>query len=112
MKMICIMCPVGCELEVIKTKDKVTVTGNACPRGVIFGEKEITNPERMVTTIKQYKTGTISLKTSNPVSKKLVAGVLKEIKNTKPPENIKTGDVYIKNVLQTGQDVIVTGINK
>ena len=97
MKVICIMCPRGCELEVTKGK-KITVTGSGCPRGVIYGEREVTKPERMVTTIKKYGDSTISLKSSKPVPKKLVFDVLKEIKTAKVPKNIEVGGVLIKNV--------------
>lgn len=72
MKIVCIMCPVGCELDVTKSSGKITVKGNSCPRGVIYGEKEVSHPERMVTTVKQYKGKTIALKTSKPIPKKQI----------------------------------------
>ena len=50
MKMICINCPRGCELDVEKTADgTVAVAGNACPRGEEYGRSELVNPTRMVT---------------------------------------------------------------
>jgi len=111
MEFVCIMCPVGCNLKVEKTEDKIKVSGNSCPRGAIYGEKEATCPERMVTTIKKYKNGTISLKLSNPIAKQNVESCLKEIANCKEPKSINIGDVLIKNVLNSGCDVIVTNIN-
>ena len=110
MKVICIMCPRGCELEVTKGR-KITVTGNECPRGVIYGEREVTKPERMITTIKKYGDKTISLKSSKPVPKNLVFDVLKEIKNARIPKNIQIGGVLIKNVAKTDCDIIITNIN-
>ena len=39
----CICCPVGCALTVTIADDSsVTVTGNRCPRGAAYGEKEVT----------------------------------------------------------------------
>lgn len=39
----CICCPVGCALTVtIAADSSVTVTGNRCPRGAAYGEKEVT----------------------------------------------------------------------
>ena len=110
MKVICIMCPRGCELEVAKGK-KITVTGNACPRGVIYGEREVTSPERMVTTIKKYNDMTISLKTDKSVPKDKVIQVLKEIKKSKLPKTLSCGDVIIKNVCDTDANVVITNIN-
>ena len=49
MRLICINCPKGCELEVSVDGDKVTVTGQGCPRGETYGRAEATNPTRMVT---------------------------------------------------------------
>ena len=50
MKMICINCPRGCELDVEKSDDgNVSVTGNACPRGEEYGRAELVSPTRMVT---------------------------------------------------------------
>lgn len=111
MKITCIMCPVGCELDVKKVGNKISVKGNGCPRGVIFGEKEITHPERMVTTIKVYKNGTVSLKTDKPVPKKVINAVLQEIKKTPLPEKVEIGMIFIKNVMLSGANIVVTNIN-
>ena len=37
--------------------------------------------------------------------------VLLEIKNTPAPKTAKLGQVVIKNVAKTGENVIITGIN-
>ena len=47
-KMVCIMCPLGCEMEVEKVGDEVIVSGNNCIRGKVYATSEMTNPERMV----------------------------------------------------------------
>ena len=111
MEFICIMCPVGCHLTVKKENGEVKVTGNACPRGEIFGKSEATNPTRMVTSIMPYKGKTISVKTSNPIAKAKIKEVLLEIKNTPAPKTAKLGQVVIKNVAKTGENVVITRIN-
>lgn len=48
---ICINCPLGCALTVTMEQGQVLkVEGNTCPRGKSYGEKEVTNPTRIVTT--------------------------------------------------------------
>ena len=48
MKMICINCPKGCELDVERATDgAITVAGHACPRGEAYGRAELENPTRM-----------------------------------------------------------------
>ena len=46
---ICISCPAGCHLEIEKDQDRISVTGNTCPRGDEYARKECTAPERTVT---------------------------------------------------------------
>ena len=50
-KLTCIGCPMGCPLVVtMDGGDVVSVTGNTCKRGEIYGRKEVTNPTRIVTS--------------------------------------------------------------
>ena len=114
MKTICIMCPVGCEITVNKTGTDTTVTGNACARGKDYGIKEFTKPERMLTTIVPLLNGkgTISLKTDQTIDKRLIKAALMEISQTKPATKIKPGDVFLKNILNTGVNIVVTCINQ
>ena len=47
-KLICIICPRGCPLEI--DESTLEVRGNSCPRGKIYAESELTQPVRTVTT--------------------------------------------------------------
>lgn len=111
MEMTCIMCPIGCTLKVEEKEGKIVVTGNACPRGEDYGIKEMTAPERHVTTVKKYKTGTISLKTDHPVPKKLMDEVLLAVARELEPKEIGVGDKFIENVCGTTSNVVVTEVN-
>ncbi|MBQ3214114.1 MAG: DUF1667 domain-containing protein [Clostridia bacterium] len=111
MEFTCIMCPVGCTLNVTKQGENIIVKGNGCPRGEIYGKNEITLPKRMITTIKKYKGATISLKTSEAIDKTLINNVLKEIDKVEEPKKINIGDILIKNIFNTNVDIIVTNIN-
>ncbi len=108
MKLTCIMCPMGCEIEVTKTKTGYTVTGNNCKRGETYAIQEMTEPKRIVTAILKTKNdGVLSVKTSAPVPKNLVMSVMDEINKLKV-KSAKLGDVVLKNVLNTGADIVVT----
>ena len=108
MKLTCIMCPVGCSLDVKKDKNgEIVVTGNSCIRGERYGKEEVTSPKRMVTTVAKTTTGFVSVKTTNPIDKARVQDVVDEIGKLildKP----KYGEVIIQNVLGLGADVVVT----
>ena len=106
-EMICIMCPMGCTLTVKQEGDNIEVSGNACNRGVVFAKEELTCPKRIVTTSVKTEQGVKSCKTSQPIPKELIFDCVKEVEKLRL-SSVKFGDVIIKNVLNTGADVVVT----
>lgn len=111
MDMICIRCPNSCMLHVSKKNGKIVVSGNLCPRGTEYGIQEVTDPRRTITSLKQIKNGTISVRTSVAVKKELYFDVLEAIKNAPIKKSYKIGDILIKNVCNTNSNIIVTGVN-
>lgn len=106
-EMICIMCPLGCALTVTKDGDNITVTGNTCNRGAVFGREEMTCPKRVVTTSVKTEKGVKACKTTTAVPKSMIFDVVNEIERLRL-KDAKFGQVIIKNVLNTGADVVVT----
>ena len=55
----CISCPLGCPLKVETDGNGavVQVTGNTCKRGEVYGKKEVTAPERTVTSTVKVEGG-------------------------------------------------------
>ena len=108
MKLTCIMCPVGCSLDVKKNENgEIVVTGNSCIRGERYGKEEVTSPKRMVTTVAKTTSGYVSVKTTSPIDKARVQDVVSEVGKLvldKP----KYGEVVIQNVLGLGADIVVT----
>ena len=111
-KLICINCPMGCHLTVDDSdKENIKVTGNTCKRGEIYGINEILHPKRMVTSsvyVINGKENVLSVKTKEAIPKELIFECLKLLKQTKIEAPINIGDVVIKNVLNTGVDVVAT----
>ena len=111
-ELICIGCPMGCQLTVnMEDADNITVTGNTCPRGEAYGKKEVTNPTRIVTSSVKINDGTIarvSVKTENDIPKGKIFDIMIEIREVTVTAPIHIGDVIIKNVADTGVDVIAT----
>lgn len=106
-QMICIMCPMGCNLTVKQDAEDIQVTGNGCIRGEIFAKEEISCPKRIVTTSVKTEQGVKSCKTTKPVPKDMIFDCMKEIEKLRL-KKVKFGQVVIKNILNTGADVIVT----
>ena len=107
----CIQCPLGCPLTVTVDGDSVTVTGNTCPRGAVYGEKEVTHPTRTVTSTVAVEGGEmarVSVKTAGDIPKEKIFDVMAEIRGTKLTAPVTIGDVIIKNAAGTGVDIIAT----
>jgi CxxC motif-containing protein len=110
--LICIGCPLGCPLVVeMEGKEVVSVSGNTCKNGEKYARKELTNPTRIVTSTVRVIGGTlgmVSVKTSADIPKGKIFDIMKEIREVTVTAPIHIGDVIIKNVADTGVDVIAT----
>lgn len=108
----CICCPVGCALTVnIASDNNVTVTGNRCPRGAAYGEKEVTNPTRIVTStvrVAGYPDTVVSVKTASDIPKGKITDCMKALAGVTATAPIHVGDVIVKNVADTGVDIVAT----
>lgn len=111
MKMICINCPRGCEMDVEKTASgEVVVKGNSCPRGAEYAKTELVSPTRMVTGLVRVAgmRKPLSVKTSKPVAKGKINDVLFALHQTTVQLPVEIGDKIIENVAQTGADILAT----
>ena len=111
----CIVCPRGCQMKVSLTDDgKVEgVEGNFCKRGVTYANDECTNPKRTVTSTVRCKSGAVvSVKTDITVPKGMMFDVMAEINATTSSDDVKIGDVIIRNVCGTGANVVATSNTK
>lgn len=109
-ELVCILCPKGCHLQVDEANG-YAVTGNACPRGVVYGQKELRDPTRTVTSTVRV-TGAhiprLPVKTSAEIPKALVrqaARLLDEVTLAAP---VALGTVVLQNILGTGVDFVAT----
>ena len=111
-ELICINCPRGCNLNVEFDENKIiSLEGNECKLGVKYAEKEIFHPARMVTTTVCVVNGNITLlpvKTSVPVDKLLTLDIVKEVSKIKVAAPVVVGDILVKNILDTGVDILAT----
>lgn len=107
-KLICIVCPRGCHLEV---DEKLNVTGNSCKRGEVYGKAEVTNPTRTVTSTVKLNSKSLRMlpvRTDKPISKSKMFEVIEVLKNIKVSAPIKSGEIIVKNILDTDVNIIST----
>lgn len=111
-EMVCIMCPLGCRLVVtLEDNGEIIITGNKCPRGIEYGGQEMTEPLRVLTSSVLVKNGDVpllSVKTTKAIPRRLLNDIMEILKKTVVEAPIKSGDVLIKNILDTGADIIAT----
>lgn len=111
MKTTCIICPVGCELEINEKDGKLVVSGNNCLRGEHYGKSEMTEPKRVITAVIRGENQICSVKTDKPILKNKINELLLFL-NSAPQKNYKIGDIVFKNPLGFDCNVIVTGTEK
>lgn len=110
MKMICINCPRGCEMEVAVAGDEVSVSGNACPRGLEYARAEVVNPTRMVTGLVRVAgmRKPLPVKTRVAIPKGKIDEVLFAMHQATVQLPVRIGDVVVPDVAATGVDVVAT----
>ncbi|QZY55021.1 DUF1667 domain-containing protein [Crassaminicella profunda] len=110
-QLVCIVCPMGCYLEVTKENEEYNVTGNKCPRGKAYGMKELTNPTRVVTTTVKIKGGLLNrlpVKTKEAIPKEKIFECMKFIDSIEVKAPISVGDIIVKDLLGTGVDLVAS----
>ncbi|NJE01725.1 DUF1667 domain-containing protein [Thermococcus sp. JdF3] len=93
----CIVCPLGCSIEVrIEDGKVIGVTGHTCPRGQEWAVEEATNPKRVVMSVVRVRDGalpTVSVKTAEPVPKELIPELMKFLAELKLEAPVEIGEV-------------------
>ena len=110
-RLTCILCPVGCELEVRDEGGRLEVRGHQCEKGIGFAESEIRHPKRNLATsvpVLGTEARMVSVRLSGPVPRDRIFPILDEIADLRPRAPVRRGQVLIADVLGTGVDVIAT----
>ena len=111
-KLTCIICPLGCELEVKMEGDKIVeITGFGCPKGRDYAIQEVIAPKRVVMSVIKVNKGdfpTVSVKTDKPVPKELIPVIMKELAKIEVEAPVKIGQVIIGNLANSGANIIAT----
>lgn len=108
----CINCPLGCALTVSMEQGKVIkVEGNTCQKGKSYGEKEVTNPTRIVTSSVKVSGGrlpVVSVKTASDIPKGKISACAEALKAIEVKAPVAIGDIILHDVCHTGVDIIAT----
>jgi len=109
---ICIMCPLGCKLEVSLDGGKVlNVKGGRCKEGAEYAQQEAWAPCRILTTT--VRTGNthlplLPIRSAKPIQKEKILECMTIINKQMANEPIRMGEVIIADILGTGVDIIAS----
>jgi len=111
-RLTCVLCPVGCELEVARdAAGDLQINGNQCDKGIPFAVEEVLRPKRNLATsvpLRGTAARMVSVRLSGSVPREMIFIILAEIAKLRPEAPVRRGQVLIADVLGTGVDVIAT----
>ena len=114
-KVICIICPQGCNITVKGDAEKGTiesVEGFTCKRGKAYAENEFIHPLRILTSsvkVTGADTPLVPVRTRTAIPKELLFKGMEEIRKIEIKAPVRCGDVIVANFLGTGVDLIASG---
>ncbi|MDK2464514.1 MAG: DUF1667 domain-containing protein [Candidatus Korarchaeota archaeon] len=107
-RLTCIVCPLGCEIEVRLDRGPggdvrvLEVRGATCPRGREWAAQEVTDPRRVVITVVPVRGGdppTVSVKTDRPIPKSRIPEFMRALAGLEVEAPVRVGQVLAKDVL-------------
>ena len=111
-EIICTVCPRGCHVKVTLNGNEVTeVADYGCKRGKEYAAAEATHPVRILTTTVKIAGAAYNLlpvRSNAPVPKELQFACMEAIKTVCVTAPVKTGDVVLANICNTGVDIVAT----
>ena len=111
-ELVCIVCPNSCQLQARQTPDGGwEITKHTCKRGERFGIAEMTNPTRTLTTTVRTVCAALPVlpvRTDGEIPKSALHMAMTEINNIIVHPPLRRGEAVIKNLLNTGVDLIAT----
>lgn len=109
-ELVCIVCPKGCRL-LIDEENGYAVSGNACPRGEVYGKKERLNPTRVVTSTVRIEGADhrrLPVKTDGEVPKGMLMDAMAILDGIIVQAPVKMGDIVAADILKMGINFIAT----
>jgi CxxC motif-containing protein len=110
-KLLCIVCPEGCEIETTEIDGEFKFEKEICKRGQDYARQEIINPCRYLTTTVRLKGGNqamLPVRTSAVIPKGKLIEAMNQIAALEITAPIKLGDIICDNITDTGVTLIAS----
>lgn len=108
---ICTICPKGCTVTVEGEAGNTTATGYGCKRGLEYATAEFTSPVRILTTtvkVEGHDGDLLPVRSEKPLPKDKILDCMEVIKKANVTLPVKQYDVVVKDICNTGVDIIAT----
>jgi CxxC motif-containing protein len=109
-EVICIMCPLGCRIQVhMKGKKVRGVEGERCKKGATYAPQEVTFPGRVLTTTVATDNPEMPLlpvRSDKALPKERLIECMKHISRHSVKGPVRLGQTVIENILGLGVDII------
>ncbi len=110
-KIVCSVCPRGCEVAVSKEKSQVKLNGYLCQRGHDFAMRNLVDPHQVLcTTVRTVfdSQPLLPVKTDRPVAVKDFQKIMQVVREIILKDEVNVGDVVYENVAESGANLVAT----
>ncbi|MBC7092698.1 DUF1667 domain-containing protein [Candidatus Bipolaricaulota bacterium] len=111
-RVVCVSCPVGCEVAVDIADGQVRrIAGNRCPRGEAYARQEAVEPMRVVATSLKVVGGErplVSVRTDRPVPRRLIPEIMGAVRRLAVEAPVEIGQVLAEDLAGTGARLVAT----
>lgn len=111
-ELVCVNCPMGCRITVSIEEGKVlSVSGNNCSRGKEYAEQESIRPMRILTTTVKINGGihrVLPVITDKAIPLDRTFDCMDVIRTITVNAPIQEGDIIVKDLLDTGANLIAS----
>ncbi len=110
-KLLCIVCPEGCEMEVVEKQGTFVFPKGICQRGQDYARQEIVDPRRILTSTVRLTGGEVEMlpvRTTQPIPKEKLLEAMDQIAGITAHAPVRIRDVVIPDVAGSGAALIAS----
>ncbi len=112
-EIICIICPLACRISVAVDEEGsvVELANFQCKKGKEYAVAEYKLPLRILTTtvvVEKSRHALLPVRTNQAIPKKELFICMDYLARIRVQPPLKSGEVIVKNILNTGSDIIAT----
>lgn len=112
-EIICIICPLACRVSVMVDHegDIVELANFRCKKGKEYAVAEYRAPVRVLTTtvmVEKSRHALLPVRTNRAIPRKELVVCMDYLARIRVEPPLKPGEVIVKNILNTGSDIIAT----